>query len=72
MIAPESSETEHHAARLPDGADERSGCGSGVAFHTATDWATRLADAQRQGRLDDELARLQRLPLLIVDEVGYG
>jgi DNA replication protein DnaC len=26
---------------------------------------------QRQGRLDDELARLQRIPLLIVDEVGY-
>jgi DNA replication protein DnaC len=30
-----------------------------------------LADAQRQGRLDDELARLQRVPLLVVDEVGY-
>jgi DNA replication protein DnaC len=30
-----------------------------------------LADAQRQGRLNDELARLQRIPLLIVDEVGY-
>ena len=30
-----------------------------------------MADAQRQGRLDDELARLQRIPLLIVDEVGY-
>jgi DNA replication protein DnaC len=30
-----------------------------------------LADAQRQGRLDAELDRLQRIPLLIVDEVGY-
>jgi DNA replication protein DnaC len=30
-----------------------------------------LADAQRQGSLDDELARLARIPLLIVDEVGY-
>jgi len=30
-----------------------------------------LADAQRGGRLDDELTRLQRIPLLIVDEVGY-
>jgi DNA replication protein DnaC len=29
------------------------------------------ADAQRHGRLDDELTRLQRIPLLIVDEVGY-
>jgi DNA replication protein DnaC len=30
-----------------------------------------LADAQRQGRLDAELDKLQRVPLLIVDEVGY-
>jgi DNA replication protein DnaC len=30
-----------------------------------------LADAQRQGRLEDELTRLQRIPLLTVDEVGY-
>ncbi len=30
-----------------------------------------MADAQHHGRLDDELARLQRVPLLIVDEVGY-
>jgi DNA replication protein DnaC len=31
-----------------------------------------LTDAQRQGRLDTELARVQRIPLLIIDEVGYG
>jgi DNA replication protein DnaC len=42
-----------------------------VAFRTATEWVALLADAQRQGRLDDELARLQRFPLVIVDEVGY-
>ena len=30
-----------------------------------------MADAQRHGRLDTELDRLQRIPLLIVDEVGY-
>lgn len=30
-----------------------------------------LADAQRGGRLTEELTRLQRIPLLIVDEVGY-
>ena len=40
-----------------------------VAFRTATEWVALLADAQRQGRLDDELTRLQRIPLLIVDEV---
>src|SRR5438876_8738310 len=45
--------------------------GHRVAFRTATEWVALLADAQRQGRLDDELARLQRVPLLIVDEVGY-
>src|SRR3954471_16229289 len=45
--------------------------GHRVAFRTATEWVAMLADAQRQGKLDDELARLQRIPLVIVDEVGY-
>ena len=45
--------------------------GHRVAFRTATEWVALLADAQRHGRLDTELDRLQRLPLLIVDEVGY-
>ncbi|HET8777417.1 MAG TPA: IS21-like element helper ATPase IstB [Candidatus Limnocylindria bacterium] len=45
--------------------------GHRVAFRTATEWVALLADAQRQGRLDTELDRLQRIPLLIVDEVGY-
>src|SRR2546426_12047655 len=45
--------------------------GQRVIFRTATEWVALLADAQRQGRLDRELDRLQRIPLLIVDEVGY-
>ena len=45
--------------------------GHRVAFRTATEWVAMLADAQRHGRLDTELDRLQRIPLLIVDEVGY-
>jgi DNA replication protein DnaC len=45
--------------------------GHRVAFKTATEWVALLADAQRGGRLDDELTRLQRIPLLIIDEVGY-
>jgi DNA replication protein DnaC len=45
--------------------------GQRVIFRTATEWVALLADAQRQGRLDDELVRLQRVPLLVVDEVGY-
>jgi DNA replication protein DnaC len=45
--------------------------GQRVLFATATEWVTRLADAQRQGRLDEELRRLLWIPLVIVDEVGY-
>ena len=45
--------------------------GHRVIFKTATEWVALLADAQRQGRLDAELDRLQRVALLIVDEVGY-
>ncbi len=45
--------------------------GQRVAFATASEWVSRLGDAQRQGRLDEELRRLLWTPLLIVDEVGY-
>ncbi|MDR7113740.1 DNA replication protein DnaC [Microbacterium trichothecenolyticum] len=45
--------------------------GHRVLFATATDWVTRLADAHRQGRLPNELTRLRRYGLIIVDEVGY-
>src|SRR6516162_3822875 len=45
--------------------------GRRVIFKTATEWVAFLADAQRQGRLDDELRRLERIPLLVCDEVGY-
>jgi len=42
-----------------------------VAFATAHEWVGRLGAAKRAGRLDEELERLRRIPLLIVDEVGY-
>jgi DNA replication protein DnaC len=45
--------------------------GHRVAFATAAEWVARLGDAHTQGRLHQELARLGRTPLLIVDEVGY-
>jgi DNA replication protein DnaC len=45
--------------------------GHRVLFATATEWVARLGDAQRQGRLEEELDRLGRYPLLVVDEVGY-
>jgi DNA replication protein DnaC len=45
--------------------------GHRVAFATAAEWVARLAEAHNQGRLHAELTRLGRIPLLIVDEVGY-
>jgi len=45
--------------------------GHRVAFATAAQWVARLADAHHAGRLQDELTKLARVPVLIVDEVGY-
>src|SRR5436305_13708089 len=45
--------------------------GHRVLFATATDWVTRLADAHRAGRLAQELTKLRRYGLIILDEVGY-
>jgi DNA replication protein DnaC len=42
-----------------------------VAFATAHQWVARLGTAKRAGRLDEELERLRRIPLVCVDEVGY-
>ena len=38
---------------------------------TASEWVDRLAGAHHDGRLQDELRRLGRYPLIVVDEVGY-
>src|SRR5215207_8732762 len=45
--------------------------GHRVAFATAQQWVTRLEAAQDRNNLDDELRRLERYGLLVVDEVGY-
>jgi DNA replication protein DnaC len=45
--------------------------GHRVAYATAAEWVDRLAAAHSAGRLHDELRRLGRYPLLVVDEVGY-
>ena len=45
--------------------------GHRVLFATAAEWVTKLADAHNAGRLQDELKRLGRYPLLVIDEVGY-
>ena len=45
--------------------------GHRVLFATAADWVAHLADAHHAGRLQQELIRLGRYPLLVIDEVGY-
>jgi DNA replication protein DnaC len=45
--------------------------GHRVLFATAADWVAHLADAHHAGKLQAELVRLGRYPLLVVDEVGY-
>jgi DNA replication protein DnaC len=45
--------------------------GHRVLFATAAQWVARLAEAHAQGRLQPELVRLGRSPLLVIDEVGY-
>src|ERR671912_2710137 len=45
--------------------------GHRVLFATASQWVDRLAEAHNADRLQAELSRLTRYPLLIVDEVGY-
>jgi DNA replication protein DnaC len=45
--------------------------GHRVLFATAAQWVNLLADAHAAGRLQAELARLGRYPLIVVDEVGY-
>jgi DNA replication protein DnaC len=45
--------------------------GHRVQFATAAPWVARLADAHTAGRLQPELVRLGRYPLLVVDEPGY-
>jgi DNA replication protein DnaC len=45
--------------------------GHRVAFATAAQWVDRLAASHAAGRLQAELIRLARYPLIVVDEVGY-
>jgi DNA replication protein DnaC len=45
--------------------------GHRVLFATASEWVARLAEAHHTERLQAELVKLGRIPLLVVDEVGY-
>jgi len=46
-------------------------CSHTSATATPAEWVARLAEAHHTGRLQEELIKLGRIPLLIVDEVGY-
>jgi DNA replication protein DnaC len=45
--------------------------GHRVLFATAAAWTDRLTAAHRAGRLQQEITRLGRYPLLVIDEIGY-
>ena len=45
--------------------------GHRVHFATAAEWVDRLAAAHQSGVLQAELRKLARIPLLVIDEVGY-
>jgi len=45
--------------------------GHRVLFGTGAQWVDRLAEAHNAARLHDELTRLGRYPLIVIDEVGY-
>jgi DNA replication protein DnaC len=40
-------------------------------FATASQWVARLADAHHAGRLQSELVRLGRYPLLVIDRLVH-
>jgi DNA replication protein DnaC len=45
--------------------------GHRVLFATASQWVDRLGLAHHEGTLQEELRRLARYPVLVIDEVGY-
>lgn len=45
--------------------------GQRALFDSATGWVARLQEAHSRGKLAQELVKLRRYGLLIIDEVGY-
>src|SRR4051794_25153019 len=68
LLGPPGTRKTHRATGLAIRACQ---AGHRVLFATATEWVSRLAEAHHAGRLHDELRRLGRYPLLVIDEVGY-
>src|SRR5215213_1477446 len=68
LIGPRGTGKTHLAIALSIKACQN---GHRVAFATAQQWVDRLDGAQHRNALDDELKRLERYGLLVVDEIGY-
>ena len=68
FLGPPGTGKTHLATALAMKACER---GFRVAFATAQEWVSRLEQAQDRNQLEQELRRLERYQLLVVDEVGY-
>ena len=68
LLGPPGTGKTHLAIALGVAAARR---GHRALFANATDWTTRLTVAHRAGRLAQELTKLRRYGLIIVDEVGY-
>jgi DNA replication protein DnaC len=68
LIGPPGTGKTHLAIALAMKACENS---FRVAFATAQEWVSRLEAAQDTNQLENELRRLERYHLLVVDEVGY-
>jgi DNA replication protein DnaC len=68
FLGPPGTGKTHLSIALSIKACER---GYRVAFATAQEWVSRLEQAHDRNQLEQELRRLERYHLLIVDEVGY-
>lgn len=68
ILGPPGTGKTHLAIALSLKACER---GYRVAFATAQEWVSKLEAAQDRNQLEQELRRLERYQLLVVDEVGY-
>lgn len=68
LLGPPGTGKTHLAAALGVRACQ---AGHRVAFATASHWVLRLTRAHQAGTLEHELRRLARIPLLVIDEVGY-